>query len=166
MKDRAGVGRPCRGSGYVPGRVKSRCLMPDRALGFSHAPAFPLRRLLIISRSLHVADQTLLLTQLLETPNHLLDGLTGSHLDSEHSVPLKNGFSSKHTLPRDVYIFVMKRKPMKLTGGEPVFKRKNCRRGYLVDFRLPGRMVWSLWDLAGRTPPRHRGMLEKGRKRG
>jgi len=59
---------------------KPRSLQSHVALGFSHAPAFPLRRLLIVGCSLHVADQALFLAQFLETPNHLLDGLARSHL--------------------------------------------------------------------------------------
>lgn len=56
-------------------------LVPDRTLGFSHAPAFPLRGLLVVGGSLHIADQPLLLAQLLETPDHLLHGLARTHLD-------------------------------------------------------------------------------------
>jgi hypothetical protein len=55
--------------------VKTLDLVPDDALGFSHASAFPLRRFFVVSRSLHIADQALFLAQLFETPNHLLNGL-------------------------------------------------------------------------------------------
>ena len=50
-------------------------LVPDDSLGFSHASAFPLRRLLVVGRPLHIANQPFLLAQLLETSNHLLNGL-------------------------------------------------------------------------------------------
>ena len=149
--------------GLCSGGMETRCSMPDRALCFAHTPAFPLRRLLIISRSLHVSDQTLLLTQLLKTPNHLLNGLTRTHLHFEHSILLKTVPGFKHTQPRDVYILVVKRESIKLTGGESIFKCKNCRLGYLMDFRLLGRMVRVLWDLTlHRMSPEWRKMLEAG----
>ena len=75
MKNRSGVVSHCLFTGYVRGRVETRGLVPDDALGFSHAPALPLRGLLVVSRSFHVADQAFLLAQLLETPDHLLNGL-------------------------------------------------------------------------------------------
>ncbi len=124
MKGRAGVSHE-PGSGNVWGRWNPVGLVPDRALCFSHASPFPLRRLLIVSRSLHVADQTLLLTQFLETSNHLLDGFTGSHLYFEHSGLLKKPFEAKQTHARHVYIFVAGREFINLTCGWLFFKSKN-----------------------------------------
>jgi len=78
----------CRNYLFLLGlRQKKECflgLAADGALGFSQAPSLPFGRLLIVGRSLHIANQPLFLTQLLETSNHLLHGLTGSHLYFQH----------------------------------------------------------------------------------
>jgi len=51
------------------------------SLGLAHTPAFSFRRLLVVGRALHIADQTFLLAQLLKASNHLLDGFAGTHFD-------------------------------------------------------------------------------------
>ncbi len=88
-------------------RQKGECslgLPSDGALGFSHAPSLPLGRLFIVGRSLHIANQPLLLAQLLETSNHLLHRFTGSHLHFQHSVySLKPFLLSANTAGTRIY---------------------------------------------------------------
>jgi len=52
---------------------------------FAHAPTILLRWFFVIRVSLHVPDETFLLTQLLETPYHLLHGFAGSRLNFQHT---------------------------------------------------------------------------------
>ena len=82
MKNRAG------GEGNAACSDRTRLEVPEGdglasggSLGLAHTPAFSLGRLLVVGRALHVADQTFLLAQLFETPDHLLDGFAGTHLD-------------------------------------------------------------------------------------
>ena len=83
VSSRAGSPSPWKCRGYVS-RGGHRSSVSVGALGFAQAPSLPLGRLLIVSCSLHIADQTLLLAQLLETSDHLLYGLAGSHLYFQH----------------------------------------------------------------------------------
>ncbi len=67
-------------------RSEGSALAPGHPLSFTHAPAFPLRGLLVVSGTFHIADQAFFLAQLLEPPDHLLHGLAGTHLYFQHSV--------------------------------------------------------------------------------
>jgi len=79
-KNRAGIRQFCL-PGWRVGPGRGGISVPDGPLGLSHASALPFRGLLVVGGSLHIADQPLLFAQLLETPDHLLHGLAGTHLD-------------------------------------------------------------------------------------
>ena len=53
-------------------------------LSLSHAAALLFRGLLIVGDTLHIPDEPLFFTELLETSNHLLHRLAGTTFDLKH----------------------------------------------------------------------------------
>jgi hypothetical protein len=78
------------------------------SLGFAHSPTIFLRRLFIIRHSLHVPDETFLLTKFLESTNHLLYRFARPRLHFQHEkialslLPTQNQPQKRFTL----FIFI------------------------------------------------------------
>jgi hypothetical protein len=103
-------------------------------LGFSHASAFALGRLLVVRVALHVTNQTLFFAELLEAPDHLLHRLACTHLDFQHSMDsLKRPSGHKPELAgARTPNFDVTCEPVNLIAWSCVFKSK-----------IPGRAAFS-----------------------